>query len=83
MELKKAKKKVLEGIVTSDKMDKTIVVSVTKRYFHPLYKKVILRRKKYKAHDEENKAKAGNNVQITECRPYSKEKRFRLAEILK
>lgn len=78
-----SRKKILEGIVLSDKMDKTIVVTVTNRLFHPVYKKIIVKRKKYKAHDAENKAKEGNRVRIIECRPYSKEKRFQLLEIIK
>jgi small subunit ribosomal protein S17 len=75
--------KVLEGIVVSDKMDKTITVKVSRRYPHPLYKKLTMASKKYKAHDQENKAKVGDKVKIIECRPLSKQKRFRLMEIIK
>jgi small subunit ribosomal protein S17 len=78
-----SKGKVLEGVVVSDKMDKTIVVKVVKKFLHPLYKKPIARRKKYKVHDEEKKAKVGDKVRIIESHPYSKEKYFRLMEILK
>ncbi|UCD15244.1 MAG: 30S ribosomal protein S17 [Candidatus Omnitrophota bacterium] len=83
MEHKRPRKKILEGIVVSDKMDKTIVVAVTKKLFHSLYKKIIVKRKRYKVHDEENKAKTLDRVKIIESRPYSKEKKFRLLEIIK
>lgn len=75
-------KKELVGVVTSDAMNKTITVSVERLKFHPLYKKGIKRTKKYKAHDEENKAKVGDVVRIRECRPLSKTKRWRLVEII-
>jgi small subunit ribosomal protein S17 len=83
MKKTKAKTKVLEGVVTSDKMEKTAVVIVSKRLFHPVYKKVIVKRKKYKVHDEENKMKTGDKVKIIESRPYSKEKSFNLLEVIK
>lgn len=83
MKVSKREGKVLEGTVISDKMKKTIVVVVTTKIRHIRYDRLIIKRKKYKAHDEENKAKIGNRVRIVECRPYSKEKRFRLLEILK
>jgi small subunit ribosomal protein S17 len=67
-------KRVLAGRVTSDKMDKTITVSVDRRVIHPLYKKFIRRSKKYAAHDEENLCKVGDNVRIMECPPISKRK---------
>src|SRR5260370_25513008 len=69
-------KRVLEGVVVSDKMDKTIVVKVERRVQHPIYKKFIRRSKKYHAHDETNafKGKVGENVRIRECRPLSKTK---------
>jgi small subunit ribosomal protein S17 len=79
---KKSNKKILVGIVTSDKMDKTVVVAVEGRVLHPLYKKYITRTKKYKAHDAENQASLGDRVQIQECRPVSKDKRFRLICVL-
>ena len=71
-----------EGIVLSDKMDKTIVVQTTRLVQHPLYKKVIKVRSKYKAHDEKNEAKEGDRVRITQTRPLSKTKRWRLARII-
>ncbi|UCG35135.1 MAG: 30S ribosomal protein S17 [Candidatus Omnitrophota bacterium] len=81
--MKTKRGKVLEGQVLSDKMDKTIVVSVSKHLSHHLYKKSVTIKKKYKVHDEENKAKVGDRVRIVESRPYSKEKQFRLLEIVK
>ena len=74
--------KTLIGSVTSDKMDKTIVVTVERTTRHPLYGKVIKLHKKYKAHDEENSAKMGDTVRIKECRPMSKQKKFMLDDIL-
>lgn len=76
-------KKILEGIVTSDKMQKTIVVCVVNKVAHPSYDRAVIRRKKYKVHDEKSEAKVGNRVKIMESKPYSKEKRFKLLEILK
>lgn len=70
------------GIVVSDKMEKTIVVAVEVKYKHPLYKKTIRVTNKYKVHDEENAARIGDTVEITETRPLSKDKRWRLVEIL-
>ena len=69
-------KKVLKGIVVSDKPNKTITVSVERKYQHPVLKKVIKSKKKYNVHDEENKYKNGDKVSIIECRPYSKTKKF-------
>lgn len=84
-QLKKAtdKRKVLEGYVVSDKMDKTIVVRVERKVKHPVYKKTVTHYKKFKVHDPENKAKIGNYVRIKESRPYSKEKKFRLIEVVR
>jgi len=76
------KRKIREGLVVSDKMDKTVVVAVETRKVHPLYKKAIRRSKKYKAHDENNACKIGNKVKIVETRPLSKEKRWRVLEIV-
>jgi len=70
------------GVVTSDKMDKTIVVKVTTKKLHPLYKKYVSRSKKYKAHDEKNEAGAGDTVRIEEARPVSKQKTWRLVNIV-
>jgi len=76
------KRKVREGLVVSDKMDKTVVVAVETRKVHPLYKKAIKGTKKYKAHDENNACKIGDKVKIVETRPLSKEKSWRVAEIM-
>ena len=73
-------KRILQGTVVSDKNDKTIVVSVERRFMHPLYKKVIRRSKKYHAHDESNAHKIGDTVRIQETRPISKNKRWRVLE---
>ncbi|MGI9419825.1 MAG: 30S ribosomal protein S17 [Geminicoccaceae bacterium] len=67
-------RRVLQGTVVSDKQDKTVVVSVSRRVMHPLYKKYINRSKKYAAHDEDNQFKTGDTVKIRECRPISKQK---------
>ena len=69
-------KKILNGIVVSDKPNKTITVMVERKYQHPILKKVIKARKKYSVHDEENKFKSGDKVSIRECKPYSKSKNF-------
>jgi len=71
-------KRVLQGTVVSDKNDKTVVVSVERRFMHPVYKKFILRTKKYHAHDEDNRCKLGETVRIEECAPISKNKRWRV-----
>lgn len=70
------------GVVTSDKMDKTVVVSVETLIEHPLYKKRIKQTKKFKAHDEQNQCKMGDKVRIMETRPLSKDKRWRVVEII-
>ncbi|MFD0558354.1 SSU ribosomal protein S17P [Stackebrandtia endophytica] len=75
-------RKVREGLVVSDKMDKTAVVEVEDRVKHPLYGKVMRRTKKYKAHDEANECGIGDRVQIMETRPLSATKRWRIVEIL-
>ena len=69
-------KKILSGVVVSDKPNKTITVLVERKYQHPVLKKTIKVRKKYNAHDENNKFKSGDKVSIIECRPYSKNKKF-------
>lgn len=76
-------KKIHTGKVTSDKMDKTVVVAVTGLYQHPVYKKTVKRISKFKAHDEENRCKAGDTVTIIESRPLSKEKRWTVLDIKK
>ena len=75
-------RKVREGVVVSDKMDKTVVVLEEKIDFHPLYKKRVKKSKKYKAHDEENACKIGDKVKIMETRPLSKDKNWRVVEII-
>ncbi len=77
-----AQKKVMTGIVRSDKMDKTIVVEVSDRTLHPLYKKYVISTKKFKAHDEKNDAHVGDTVRIMECRHLSKDKCWRLVEVV-
>jgi small subunit ribosomal protein S17 len=73
-------KKVLSGVVVSDKPNKTITVLVERKYQHPLLKKVMKARKKYNAHDENNKFKTGDKVSIIESRPFSKNKKFEVIE---
>ncbi|MFP4362621.1 MAG: 30S ribosomal protein S17 [Spirochaetia bacterium] len=75
-------RKIYTGNVVSDKMDKTIVVSITTKTLDPLYKKYLKRSKKVKAHDEENNAHVGDKVRVVESRPVSKEKCWRLLEII-
>ncbi len=75
-------KRILIGTVTSDKTDKTVTVKVERKERHPLYGKIIRRSKKYHAHDEANEYRPGDVVRITETRPLSKLKRWRLVEIL-
>ena len=70
------------GIVTSDKMDKTIVVSIVDNVKHPLYGKIVKRTYKLKAHDEKNECNIGDRVRVMETRPLSKDKRWRLVEIM-
>ncbi|MFB6265150.1 MAG: 30S ribosomal protein S17 [Bradymonadaceae bacterium] len=75
-------RKTRTGVVVSDKMDKTAVVSVTRQYQHETYGKYVRERKKYKAHDEDETAKVGDKVLIEETRPISKTKRWRIRDIL-
>lgn len=82
MEARKSNKRTFTGTVVSDKMEKTITVVVATRQLHPLYKKYITRTKKYKAHDEANDAREGDTVRIIESRPVSKDKRWRLVEVV-
>jgi small subunit ribosomal protein S17 len=81
-ETRQGRKKTFVGIVESDKMNKTIVVSVQSTALHPFYKKYVAKIKKLKAHDEKNEAKIGDRVRVVECRPISKEKCWKLVEIL-
>jgi len=78
----RARRKVREGLVVSDKMDKTVVVSVEDRVKHPLYGKVLRRTEKLKAHDEQNQCGVGDRVLIMETRPLSATKRWRIVEVL-
>ena len=75
-------KRILQGVVVSDKNEKTVVVRVERRFAHPLLQKTVRRSKKYKAHDENNECGVGDKVLIMECRPYSKDKRWRVVEII-
>ncbi|MDR2361089.1 MAG: 30S ribosomal protein S17 [Oscillospiraceae bacterium] len=77
-----ASRKTRVGRVVSDKMDKTIVVAIEDRVAHPLYKKIVKRTYKLKAHDEQNTCGIGDTVRVMETRPLSKDKRWRLVEIL-
>jgi small subunit ribosomal protein S17 len=70
------------GLVVSDKMDKTVVVAIERRVPHPVYGKMVTRTRRLKAHDEENSAKVGDTVRIVETRPLSKDKRWRVVEIM-
>ena len=79
----RGRKKVFVGKVLSDKMDKTVVAQVEYLQKHPLYGKYVRKRKKYKAHDEKNECRVGDVVKIIETRPLSKEKRWRVIEIVR
>lgn len=76
-------RKVRQGIVVSDKMDKTVTVQVERLVRHPMYKKYVRQRKKYKAHDPENRCHAGDLVSIMETRPLSRDKHWRVQAVLK
>jgi len=80
--LNRTSRKTRIGTVVSDKMDKTVVVSIERRVQHPVYGKMVRRTKRLKAHDERNDAKTGDTVRIMETRPLSKDKRWRLVEIV-
>ena len=73
-------KKILTGIIVSDKPNKTVTVLVERKYQHPVLKKVLKIKKKYNAHDENNKYKTGDKVSIIECKPFSKNKKFQVME---
>ena len=81
-EVRETSRKTRVGRVVSDKMDKTIVVAIEDRVAHPLYKKIVKRTYKLKVHDEKNEAGVGDRVRVMETRPLSKEKRWRLVEIV-
>jgi len=78
----KINQRLLQGFVVSDKMDKTIVVRVNRVKTHPILQKRYMNFKKFKAHDENNEAQIGDEVQIVECRPLSKDKNYRLLKII-
>jgi small subunit ribosomal protein S17 len=80
--VKSSKRKVITGRVVSNKMDKTVVVAVETLVRHPLYQRIVRRTKKFKAHDEKNACRNGDKVKLMETRPLSKEKRWRVIEIL-
>jgi small subunit ribosomal protein S17 len=80
--MEKVRKMELEGVVTSDKMDKSVVVTIERLEKHPVFKKYIRRRKKFKAHDEKNACQVGDKVRIRECRPISKVKCWRVVAIV-
>jgi small subunit ribosomal protein S17 len=80
--LDRTARKMRIGLVTSDKMDKTVVVRIDRRMPHPQYGKMVTRTRRLKAHDEENSAKVGDTVRIMETRPLSKDKRWRVVEIV-
>jgi len=78
----RGKQKTLVGVVTSDKMEKTVIVMVNRLVLHPIYKKYVRKRKKIKAHDEQNQCHVGDKVLLMETRPLSREKRWRVKEVL-
>lgn len=79
----KSERQTLQGLVVSDKMDKTVVVEVERTVMHPLYQRYLRRRKKYHAHDEANDCKVGDQVTIMSCRPLSRTKRWRVSEVVR
>ncbi len=79
----RGKRKVLTGVVVSNKMDKSVVVLVERLVKHPMYKKYVRRRAKFMAHDENNECQVGDVVLIRECRPLSRRKRWRVSKIVK
>jgi small subunit ribosomal protein S17 len=78
----RGKRKRLVGVVTSEKMEKTVIVMVNRLVLHPVYKKYVRKRKKIKAHDEQNQCHMGDKVLLIETRPLSREKRWRVKEVL-
>tara|TARA_B110000459_G_C16460174_1_gene424791 strand:+ start:330 stop:566 length:237 start_codon:yes stop_codon:yes gene_type:complete len=76
-------KKILTGVVTSDKPNKTITVMVERKYSHPVLRKVVRVKKNYSVHDEKNQFKTGDKVSIIECKPFSKSKKFQVMEVTK
>ena len=82
MSQERATRRTLQGVVVSDKMDKTVVIKIERLTRHPLYAKVMKRAATFKAHDEKNECRVGDVVTISECRPLSKDKSWRVVEIL-
>ena len=82
MEEKRNLRKTRTGVVVSDKMDKTVVVAIKERVKHPLYGKIVIRTKKFKVHDENNQCGVGDKVRVMETRPLSKDKHWRVIEIV-
>jgi small subunit ribosomal protein S17 len=80
---RRRQRKVRSGVVVSDKMDKTIVVEVTRTVIHPVYKKYVRRRKRFMVHDEENRCRIGDEVMIVETRPLSRQKNWRVRKVLR
>ncbi len=80
--MERGRRKIREGIVVSDKMEKTVVVRVERLMKHPLYNRIVRRFKKFKAHDENNDCNVGDVVKIMETRPFSKTKRWRITQII-
>ena len=80
--MERGNRKTRVGMVVSDKMDKTVVVAIVDSVKHPLYKKIVKRTYKLKAHDENNECRIGNKIKVMETRPLSKDKRWRLVEII-
>ncbi len=72
----------MQGVVVSDKMDRTVAVEMTRRFLHPTYKKFVTRKKKYLAHDETNECRIGDKVAIVETRPLSRHKRWRISAVI-
>jgi small subunit ribosomal protein S17 len=79
----KKQRKIRTGVVISDKMDKTVVVEVSRTVLHPVYKKFVRRRKRFMAHDEDNRCRIGDEVMIVETRPLSRNKNWRVRKIVK
>ncbi len=82
MENTRGDRKTRVGVVVSDKMDKTVVFEVERKTKHPLYKRVVKRSKRFKAHDENNECRVGDKIKVMETRPLSKDKRWRVIEII-
>jgi len=80
---RRRQRKVRTGVVVGDKMDKTVVVEVTRTVIHPVYKKYVRRRKRFMAHDEDNRCRVGDQVMIVETRPLSRSKNWRVRKVLR